>query len=387
MNLGVIVRQGKNLNLTLSSILYDKFGDPTKQDIYICDDWADGFAYAKKNYTHALFVDHGTVFTDWKQWLTFLRQYPHKGLVAHIIENKPQQVYLDQQCWLMELKNFDADDLDPAIREFPTPVSSKQHIHDNYTPLYVTPGTKLIKQEQTQFGQGLIAKQLNSKLPIMNWNLTARSLKHYAYDDSNGSILNLFDEYRAVAEHQLWVLNNEPVIVQGVANSCMPGSGLFWIMNIIDPLTRNLTLVDISVTQTNFCKYLWNQWAGKNYGQVAWQFIINNHVKHVQLDNAQLTSKEKIQLILQKNKFIEYVNQQFSETLKKLNVEDFPTAWQQAKKRVNLEVVNDNLITWLLATDKQFDKVWYSNILDYKWTLLHTTRCQYLKFQEKAHAN
>jgi len=35
----VIVKQGRQINLTLGTILFDKWGTKTHQDIILCDEW------------------------------------------------------------------------------------------------------------------------------------------------------------------------------------------------------------------------------------------------------------------------------------------------------------------------------------------------------------
>jgi hypothetical protein len=65
----IIVKRGPDLNQTLSGIQFDKFGNTTHQAIHICDNWVDGFLWAKeKQYAQALFVNSGTVVTDWQAY-------------------------------------------------------------------------------------------------------------------------------------------------------------------------------------------------------------------------------------------------------------------------------------------------------------------------------
>ena len=62
----------------------------------------------------------------------------------------------------------------------------------------------------------------------------------------------------------------------------------------------------------------------------------------------------------------------------------FVDVWNQAKRNKVVNFCNDNLITWVLDNDTdKYDSIWCSNILDYKWTLLHTTVEEYNNFQAK----
>ena len=81
-----------------------------------------------------------------------------------------------------------------------------------------------------------------------------------------------------------------------------------------------------------------------------------------------------------RTKFVEYVNATFNNTVDK----DFKPCWLLAQKTKTVNFYNDNLINWVLNNDvNTYDHIWCSNILNYKWTLLHTTVEQYTKFQLK----
>jgi hypothetical protein len=92
-----------------------------------------------------------------------------------------------------------------------------------------------------------------------------------------------------------------------------------------------------------------------------------------------LTPLERLKLKSQ-TKFIEYVDTTFNNAVGV----DFEYHWSLAKQTKTVEFCNDNLINWVINNDvNQYDHIWCSNILNYKWTLLHTTIEQYKKFQEK----
>jgi hypothetical protein len=61
---------------------------------------------------------------------------------------------------------------------------------------------------------------------------------------------------------------------------------------------------------------------------------------------------------------------------------DFPLQWQIAQTTKLVNFCNDNLINWVLTNNiDNYDDIWCSNILNYKWTLLHTTVDEYNNFQ------
>ena len=377
MSWPVIILNGPDLNQTLSGIQFDKFGAKTDQKIFICNDWIQGFTWAKdNNYAQALFVKSGTIITDWDKWKNFVDGYPHKGLIAHVIWHPGQNLYIDDQCWFMNIQEFNLDDFVCATVTYPKPQRSNQNLHDDYTPLWVTPGETMTSHPVTEFGQGLIARQLQNNHSVVNWNTSARDLKFFLYKKLD---LEVFQDYKNIAENQLWVFNNEPVDVVKKKTLLTPGSGLYWILNIVEPATQHIQIVDISRIQVKFCQALWNTWNGVDYGTFVWEFICQNKLVHYELDNPNLTPLERLKL---KNKktFIEYVNNRFDITVGT----NFESTWCQAKQNKTVDFCNDNLITWVLNNNlDKYDDIWCSNILNYKWTLLHTTVEEYKNFQTK----
>lgn len=377
MSWPVIILNGPDLNQTLSGIQFDKFGAITDQKIFICNDWIQGFTWAKdNNYAQALFVKSGTIITDWIRWKNLVDSYPHKGLIAHVIWHPGQNLYIDDQCWFMNVQQFHLDDFVCATVSYPKPQRSNQNLHDDYTPLWVTPGETMTTHPVTEFGQGFIARQLQNNHSVVNWNNSARDLKFFLYKKLD---LQVFQDYKNIAENQLWVFNNEPINVVKKKTLLTPGSGLYWILNIVDPATQHIQIVDISQIQVKFCQALWNTWTGVDYGTFVWEFINQNKLVHYELDNPNITPLDRLKL---KNKktFIEYVNNRFNATVGTY----FEIAWTQAKQNKTVDFCNDNLITWVLNNNlDKYDDIWCSNILNYKWTLLHTTVEEYKNFRTK----
>jgi hypothetical protein len=380
MNWPVILKKSPKLNQTLSTIKYDKFGIPTGQLIFVCDTWEEGFAWAKENHTQALFVNSGTMFTDWHEWKKLISRYPHKGLIAHLIKYTDQLLHLNDQCWFMNLDKFDITDFTNTQLSHVEPVCSVDNLHDNYTPLWAKPGTNLVTYTSDHFGQGLIAKQLSANQAIVNWNNSARDLKFFIYTDIN---LEPFNDYKAIAENQLWVFNNEPIQIVNKEKLVSPGSGLSWIFNIITPVTTHIQIVDISSNQIKFCQEIWNTWDGNNYGEFVWEFIKNNNVVHYEIDNPVLSDLDRL-ILKGKSRFIQYANNKFLELIATHNIDNFNTLWQTAKLTKTVNFCNDNLIHWVLNNDISiYDNIWCSNILDYKWTLLHTSVDDCRQFLQK----
>jgi len=381
------MRTGKHDNTTKAGILFDKHGAETKEKIIYCSDWKSGFVEAKSlGYHEALFVDSGTVITDWVGFINVLENYPSREFIAHLIWQPGKNLELDQQCWFMYLDNFEIADFDAVDISHPCPVRSQQNLHDDYTPLWVKPGADLISYQTTGFGQGLIARQLNRGRALLNWNNHARGIKFFCYPSMawKDHRREWFGDYLALAESQLWVLNNEKIQIVDAGKILSPGSGLFWIVNLVSDTLTDLQIVDISQTQVKFCQALRNTWDGTDYGSFAWHFIQRHGLTHFEIEQANLSDLDRLRL-RSKDRFIKHVNYQFYSTLQDLGINDFQQRWKRSCQTKSIDIQQGNLIDWVLENKiRSFDYVWKSNIDRYKWTMLHNTSSEIQRFLEIA---
>jgi len=183
--------------------------------------------------------------------------------------------------------------------------------------------------------------------------------------------------YKDLAENQLWVFNNEPVQLLNGTRLVMPGSGLCWLANIVQPQVQDIHIVDISRQQIKFCLELWENWDGNNYAQFTWDYIKRNQLQHYELDIADLDPVGRLRLRKEEN-FIAYVNEQFEKLLP-----NFSLQWVQAKHNKKLHARVGSIIDCVLDNRlKEIDSIWQSNILDYKWTYMHHTEKQIAEYEK-----
>jgi len=381
----IVLKNGDHNNITKAGILFDKYGTKTQEKIIYCDSWKQGFLEAKKQgYTEALFVDSGTVIIDWKSFKNIIQTYPSRDLIAHLIWQADSFPKIHDQCWFANLQIFDENDFDPLDIDCPIPIRSDRNLHEDYTPLWIKPGKKRVSFKSEFFGQNLIAKQLDRGQGVLNWNNSIRELKYFLYRDTDWKQnCNIwFNEYINLSESQLWILNNEDIDVVDVSSMLTPGSGLFWMMNFISQRLTELQIVDISHIQTKFCQTLIEQWDGDDYGSFAWDFIQNNRLSHYEIDQANLSDLSRLKL-RSKTYFVDHVNNFFNCTIEKFDIRDFKARWNQARQNKKITVCQGDLIDWVLdGKSKNIEYIWKSNILSYKWTMLHNTENKIKKFIE-----
>lgn len=370
----VVILKEPGYYLTLGTVRYNRWGDRNQQSIITCQSWTEGFSLAKEQgFEYALFVKSGTVFLDWAKWCDLINAYPHRGLVGHIIWHPGQRAYLDDQCWFMDLTKFDLDDFALGTIQQPVPVRSEKNLHDDYTPMWIKPADSIETFDSKHFGQGLIARQLNSKQFVVNWNNAARDIKHFEYTQGNAR-LHLKD-YIDLAENQFWVFNNEPIAVEPTPHLVTPGSGLYWILHKCHSDVKTIDIVDISRTQVDWCRHLQDNWDGHNYGQFAWDYIKQNNLVHYELERAGLDNRQRLHFKNQQF-FVEHVNTVFDQLTKQAGITDFGYAWTNSKCQVN--IAQGNLVEYSIPKGA---RVWMSNILDYKYTLITTDHNTLLNYE------
>lgn len=375
MNWAVVILKEPGYYLTLGTVRYGQWGERNQQPIITCESWIEGFNIARnRGFTHALFVKSGTVFRDWEKWCELINKYPHQGLVGHIIWHPGHHPYLDDQCWFMDLAKFTESDFNSDTIQQPIPMRSKNDLHDDYTPLWLRPTDSTETFVSTAFGQGLIAQQLNNNRSVVNWNNAARDIKKFAY--KNEDVLIWFSEYIELAETQLWVFNNEPITVSASRYLVAPGSGLYWMLHKCHPEVEAIDIVDISKTQIDFCNHVQKNWDGSDYGQFVWDYITKHNLIHYELDRTNLSRTDR--LLFKKQKvFVDYVNNVFAETVKQAGIVDFKNAWTNSKCKVKITL--GNLVEYTIPRNA---RVWMSNILDYKYTLLTTDYNTLLNYEK-----
>jgi hypothetical protein len=369
MNVVCIIRKGEDLSHTLASIKFDQFGEPLGIPYLTCDSWEEGFCRAEQ-YTYGLFVDSGTVFYDLRGFLESIKNYPHQGLIGHIIDpkNVNDYFYLHPQCFFLDLTLFCVNDFkETFIKKTCVPIRSTKNIHSDYTPLWLKKSSESKSYSLTHFGSNLISKILELEKIVVNFSNALRNKKQFLHNNElKHRWLEYNNSYLDIATKQLWILNNEPIELNFKHNHLItPGSGFFWMLAAQSDQFDEIDIVDISTTQINFIKSLLENWTGTDYGGFVVDFMEKNSVIHYNLDQG-ITKLERLKFNNRKL-LREYINN----NCPSIN-------WALVKtKKINL--TNENIITFILKQKNNVD-FWMSNILEYKFTFLTTSAADIERF-------
>ena len=375
----IVILKDKYFNFTYASTRFGPYGEPTTYPIIVCNTWKEGFEEAKKqNHSRILFCHSGTVFKDIDDFITKLDNYPHQGLIGHIVDplNDDEFFSLHPQCFLLDIDKFSSECFDDGEFESYGIVRSDKNIHDNYTPLWISSNDTKTKRRQTEFGQRLIATQLNSKRMVSNWHQKLRDNKIYLYrPEIYEQWVDLQKNYIDVAETQLWITNNQKLFFNDTKHLISPASGLYWIMSAVAQTVNKITLVDISKTQIELAKLLIEQWDGTNYSEFVFNFIKNKKLTHLQFEKP-LSPLEQLQMQKKEN-FCSRVDNLFQQQLidLKLTQEQFQQGWKNIKN-ISVDIINDNVVNQINSGSVKIDSIstiWLSNILEYKYTWIKST--------------
>lgn len=363
----VVIRKGPLYNLTVGSIQFDEFGERLDIPVITCDSWYEGWSEAVRvGAKLVLFVDSGTVFDDIRGFLGSLYNYPHQGLVGHIIDTG-ERFYLHEQCFLIDVEAFDINLLDQKDTIAPNIQRSSANIHDDYTPLWIRGDGTFSHKTWQHFGESLIADHITRGNIVSNWRNEVRGIKHYIRtDEERAHWLQGQRDYMSLAERQFWILNNEDIKVLDGEKLVMPASGLCWIRNLIEDRVQEITLVDISSTQCKFANELLTKWDGVDYGTFVYDFLVKNKIMTFCLDNRSRLDKSQQIGMIKDRSIIDTVNAKFSDVFD----QGFASRWQDSRNK-KVTIVNDDLIKYMSMTDMTGCKIWASNIMDYKYTMLN----------------
>jgi len=148
---------------------------------------------SKLDYSHALVFSTGTEFINGYDFFNSLENLIKENfLVAgHILDRKTAYYELHHQCYLINLnlyRNLNYPEIgktELGISHSQTiPLRSLENIHDDYTPVYIKPGTDIQTYYHKCHGWNIISVALKNDLPLKVFDNTMRNNKKYLYPES-----------------------------------------------------------------------------------------------------------------------------------------------------------------------------------------------------------
>tara|TARA_R110000803_G_scaffold208030_1_gene276401 strand:+ start:241 stop:1932 length:1692 start_codon:yes stop_codon:yes gene_type:complete len=347
------------INQTVGSIKFDKWGEPIACDIRYISHWNDikNIKLLKK---YVFCLQSGTVFTDINKFFEELPAPLLKTGLGHLVFNKEtNEVYLHDQALLIESTMLLGTFNEKKDLLFPNFKCSEQHIHHDYTPLTVMreDGYKTIKT--SKFGQNIIAEYLIERNYFNNF---PRKLRQYKVYLKNKDVENPFKEYVDMIENTLWVFNNEKIDVKKTNKILCTGGGIGWMLQTAE----YITICDISVVQLDFITHCLKEWDGENFGQLVFDFIVRNKIKHFHI-NLKEEQNSNVELLKDKKNVISKINENFEFLVKKYRNTPFKEIWKTVK---NKKIITKNKNILECVKDFKLHEINLSNIINFKYNYI-----------------
>jgi hypothetical protein len=355
--------------ITFASIFPKKFESIMLDDIHM--KLMDSLSSGKK---YAVIVAEGTFFSDIRQFsveIPSLFQKMHEEnsvLLGHILDKSSSLPYMHEQFLIIDLEKWLSVDCEPLgklfttdLISFPSYDRSDDSFHDDYTPFWIKPGTK-IKSKSGHAGwcTNLMAKSLQKGYSISTLPLKVKSLKDYCYpleganDNRFIEIRKKISSYLELNSRLIFFFNNEQLDFMKLPNfnpvdliSVCAGFKPFKLVDLFfrDSQIRKSHLIDYSEGAVNYFKKLLH---GASTAEIA--KLIS--------DLSQNNPGEKFSFELASNSLDAVVRDYFSN-----NENQLLHCIQQLKKsQVNKMDFVGNLEAFLELFDINYDSVaWISN--------------------------
>lgn len=148
---------------------------------------------SKLDYSHALVFSTGTEFVNGGEFFNSLENLIKEDFVVagHILDRKTAYYELHHQCYLINFSLYRQLGC-PAIGKTELgishsqtiPLRSPENIHDDYTPIYIKPGTVSQPYYHKCHGWNMISLALKHNLSLKVFENNVRNNKKYLYPES-----------------------------------------------------------------------------------------------------------------------------------------------------------------------------------------------------------
>lgn len=165
-------------------------------------------------------------------------------IAGHILDRKEGYYELHEQCYVINLKKHKQLEL-PAIGELQRdsehftsePIRSEENFHDDYTPLWVKPGTELKTYTHKWHGWNIIRTALDNKENVIVFDEDIRLSKKCYYAQHETDFIEnskqIYKKYNQSANRLFYPINTEDLQTLPIAGSIKqlitPASGFNWL--------------------------------------------------------------------------------------------------------------------------------------------------------------
>jgi len=154
---------------------------------------------ANLGYQHAVVFSTGTEFIVGTNFFKEIEKLSKTDffIYGHILDRQEAYYELHHQCYLINLEKYNILG-QPAVGQQTlgsthmqiSPVRTVENLHDDYTPLFISPGSSQTLYKHKMHGHNLISKGLMQGYQIVAFSENIRQYKKYYYPENPIEFLN-----------------------------------------------------------------------------------------------------------------------------------------------------------------------------------------------------
>jgi len=253
------------------------------------------------NYKHAVVLSTGTEFINGSAFFEALEHAVKLDyfIQGHIPDRGEGYYQLHEQCYIINIEMY-RDIGSPIIgkssyydyHEQVVPLRSEENIHDDYTPVWIAPGTETRVYAHKWHGWNIISEALEKNLPILVFQEDIRNNKKFYYPDYIPAFRKaqeyLYGKQVVSSQALFYPFNTETPAYFNNGNInqlVVQASGLNWI----DYLTQNgyTSETTVNFVDNNLfaleCMQEIVKWDGRDYPTFIKNYI-NERCKFLNID-------------------------------------------------------------------------------------------------------
>lgn len=248
---------------------------------------------ASAKYQHAVVISTGTEFINGDRFFKAIKEAVSKEyfLQGHIPDRQEGYYELHDQCYIINLKTYKKLGY-PAIGNFAyydaheqiEPLRSEENIHDDYTPVWVKPGSTLRKYQHKWHGWNILSVAFKNNLPVLVFDENLRNNKKFYYPDYEPSFQlaqeYLYGKHIVSSQAFFYPFNTEQprtADVKPIGQLITQASGLNWIDCLVaNKYTKGtiVNFVDNNTFALETMKFI-TEWNGEDYPQMLMDYILS----------------------------------------------------------------------------------------------------------------
>ncbi len=250
---------------------------------------------AAKDYSYAVVLSTGTEFINGDEFFNEVEKAVYGDykffLMGHIPDRDDGYYELHDQCYLINLNTY--KDLGcPEVGKFAyysqhrqiEPLRSRENVHDDYTPLWIKPGTTEKEYKHKWHGWNIISVALEKDLPLVVFPESFRNNKKFYYPNYEPSFLlastYLYGKNQVAAQTIFYPHNTEDKVdieFQGpIKQFITQASGLNWVDYLVAYGYYENTVVrfvDYNLLALECMHEIVNNWSGENYAEFVKNYL------------------------------------------------------------------------------------------------------------------